>query len=160
MSRKKKPQPVVRFRVYAAYGNKGRSSLYFMVYVWATKKDMLDNRPVLGLVRGSCDAHTFSYDQYADKTRKRKLPIVGEIHFHKRKVCADAGIEVVTHETFHAVASLFRRLRMDFEKLSYEGIQRPQTDNEEVIAEVQGKMARQIMTKFHALGLFPWQDAK
>ena len=128
-----------------------------MVYVWATKKEMLDNRPRLGLPRGWCDAHTFSYDEYTDKARKRKKPIVGEIHFHKRKVCADAGIEAVTHETFHAVASFFRRLGMDFDKLSYEGMQRPKTDNEEVIAEVQGKMARAIMTKFHKLGLFPWQ---
>jgi hypothetical protein len=151
-------KPIARFRVYVAYGRNGQSSLYFMVYVWATKKEMLDNRPRLGLSRSSCDAHTFSYDEYADKTRKRKNPIVGEIHFHKRKVSADAGIEAVTHETFHAVASLFRRLRMDFSKLTYEGMSRPKTDNEEVIAEVQGKMARAIMTKFHKLGLFPWQN--
>jgi hypothetical protein len=128
-----------------------------MVYVWATKKDMLDNRPRLGLARGSCDAHTFSYDQYADKARKRKLPIVGEIHFHRRKVSADVGIEAVTHETFHAVASLFRRLSMDFSKLNHEGMSRPKVDNEEIIAEVQGKMARVIMMRFHKLGLFPWQ---
>jgi hypothetical protein len=131
-----------------------------MVYVWATKQNMLDNRPTLGLTRGSCEAHTTSYNEFTDKSRKRKKRIVGEIHFHKRMVRADAGIEVVTHETFHAVASLFRRLRADFSQLSYEGYRRPKQDNEEIMAEVQGLMARQIMTKFHALGLFPWQDAK
>lgn len=151
----KKVKPLARFRVYAH-----RSSLYFMVYVWPTKKAMLDNRPRLGLPRGWCDAHTFSFDEYADKTRKRKNPIVGEIHFHKRKVHADAGIEAVTHETFHAVASLFRRLKMDFSKLSNEGMKRPKTDSEELIADVQGKMARAIIVKFHELDLFPWQDGK
>ena len=150
--RRKNPKPIARFRVYA-----WNSSLYFMVYVWATKKEMLDNRPKLGLARGSCDAHTFSYDEYTDKTRKRKKPIVGEIHFHKRKVHADAGIEAVTHETLHAVTSLFRRLNMDFQTLSLEGTERPKEDNEEVIADVQGKMARAIMLKFHKLNLFPWQ---
>lgn len=160
MIRRKKVQPIARFRVYATYarGRKSKkSSLYFMVYVWPTKKAMLDNRPLIGLPRSSCDAHTFSYDEYSDKTRKRKNPIVGEIHFHKRKVHADAGIEAVTHETFHAAASLFRRLKMDFQKLSREGMTRPKTDNEETIADVQGKMARAIMMKFHSLGLFPWQ---
>lgn len=153
-------KPIARFRVYATYtrGNGSKkSSLYFMVYIWPNKKAMLDNRPRLGLVRGSCDAHTFSFDEYADKTRRRKNPIVGEIHFHKQKVCADAGIEAVTHETFHAAASLFRRLNMDFSKLSNEGMKRPKMDNEETIADVQGKMARAIMMKFHDLGLFPWQ---
>lgn len=154
-------KPLARFRVYATYGRGSgykKSSLYFMVYVWPTKKAMLDNRPKLGLARGSCDAHTFSFDEYADKTRKRKNPIVGEIHFHKRKVRADAGIEAVTHETFHAAASLFRRLNMDFSKLSNEGMKRPKMDNEETIADVQGKMARAIMMKFHNLDLFPWQN--
>jgi hypothetical protein len=150
---RKKHKPLARFRIYAPH-----SVLYFMVYVWPTKKAMLHNRRREGL-KGSCDAHTYSYDEYTHKTKKRKKPIVGEIHFHKRKVHADAGIEAVTHESFHAAASLFRRLKMDFTQLSNEGMKQPKMDVEEVIADVQGKMARAIMTKLHKLGLFPWQDS-
>lgn len=119
---------------------------------------MLDNRPTLGLTRSSCDAHTFSYDQYTDKSRKRKLPIVGEIHFHQRKLLADAGVEAVAHETFHAVAALLRRLKFDFGHVNEEGMQRPKPDHEEIVADTHGKMARSIMLRLHKLGLFPWQD--
>lgn len=119
---------------------------------------MLDNRLTLGLPRSSCDAHTFSYDQFTDKSKKRKLPILGEIHFHKRKLLGDAGVEAITHETFHATAGLLRRLGADFAGINEEGLGQPKDNIEELAADLQGKMARQIMVRLHAKDLSPWQD--
>jgi hypothetical protein len=153
MTKKRRPKPLARFRVYSG-------SLYYLIVVWRTKKEMLDNRPTIGLPRSSCDAHTFSYDEFADKARKRKLPVLGEIHFHKRKLLAECGVEAVTHETFHAPAGLLRRLGFDFARINGEGMDRPKENHEEIAADAQGKMARMIMFRLHEFGLFPWQEEK
>lgn len=150
---KKKVKPLARFRVYA-----WKSSLYFMVYVWRTKKHMLDNRVKLGLPRlRDCDAHVLSYDVFRCRKgqRDRKLPIVGEIHFYKSCL----GTEAITHESFHATASLLRRLKFDFTGLNNEGLSSTMRgnvmDKEEVVAEVQGKLAREIVTKLYDLNMIP-----
>lgn len=153
MSRKRKLKPIARFRVYA-----WKSSLYFMVHVWRTKKEMLDNRVALGLPRlRDCDAHVFSYDAFSVQKgrRDRKLPIVGEIHFYKSCL----GTEAITHESFHATASLLRRLKFDFSGLNNEGLtatmRSKSMDKEEVVAEVQGRLARAIVTKLYDLKMLP-----
>jgi hypothetical protein len=150
---KRKLKPIARFRVYA-----WKSSLYFMVHIWRTKKDMLDNRVSLGLPRlRDCDAHVFSYDVFRCRKgqRDRKLPIVGDIHFYKSCL----GTEAITHESFHATASLLRRLKFDFTGLNNEGVastmRNKLIDKEEVVAKVQGKLAREIVTKLYNLKLIP-----
>lgn len=146
-------KPLARFRVYA-----WKSSLYFMVHIWATKRDMLDNRVRLGLPRlRDCDAHVFSYDVFRESKGKRwrKLPIVGEIHFYKSRL----GTEAITHESFHATASLLRRLKFDFTDLNNEGLtatmRSKSMDKEEVVAHIQGRLARAIVTKLYDLKLIP-----
>jgi hypothetical protein len=140
-----KAEPIARFRVYA-----WKSVLYFLVIVWQHKKDMLDYRVSMGLPRlRDCEAHTISYGvtRISPDGRRRKRPIVGEIHFHKARL----GTEAITHEALHATASLLRRLNFDFADLNKEGIEGTLSggsrvmNKEEIVAGINGKMARAIV---------------
>lgn len=143
----KKPfKPLVRFRVYP-----WKCSLYYLVMVWRTQKEMLDYRVSMSLPRlRDCQAHVLSYDLLRNG---KKMPILGEIHFHRRRL----GTEVITHETFHATAALMRRLKFDFASLSENTFNsktmRDEGDREELVALVQGKLARTIVNRLYDLKL-------
>lgn len=135
--RSKPPEPLARFRVYAH-----KSCLYYVVQVWATKKDMHANRAANGLPRTECDAHTYSFDEWTKKGG-RKRPIVGEINFHARALF----IEAITHETTHAVASILRRLRFDFSPMNDDPKPKRGVTAEEVVAILNGRFAAQLFFK-------------
>lgn len=113
---------------------------------------MLDNRVKLGLPRlKDCQAHVFTYDVWSVYKGKRdqKRPILGEMHFHQKRL----GTEVVTHESFHATAHLMRRLRFNFARINDDEIDsrsmNRKDEGEELVARVQGKLARAIVEQFY-----------
>lgn len=133
-------EPLAKFRVYG-----WKSSLYFLVHVWPTKKAMLANRKKEGL-RGSCDAHVMVLDhiRYIPGRPRRLRPIVGEMHFFKGKL----GTEVITHESFHATVGLLRRLRFQFSTLDQDSDGK-MLGEEELAAYTIGHLARSIVTRLY-----------
>lgn len=145
--RPRPPVPVARFRVYA-----WRSSLYYVVNVWATKKDLHANRRAMDLPRVDCAAHVAAYDviRYygkGDPRRPRKRPILGEINLWKRRL----GAGVLSHECFHATMSLLRRIKYDFRSLERESVNGEEL--EEIAAMIQGEFVRNITIRLYALKL-------
>jgi hypothetical protein len=142
MARTRPPRPLARFRVYV-----WNSSLYFLVIVWPTKREMLDERVRLCLPRASCDAHVFSYDAWTCRKGKpdRKRPIVGEIHFHKQAL----GSEAISHECFHATLSALCRQKCDFSRLNDQRTNSRtmalKDDLEETAATMCGRLVRDVV---------------
>lgn len=134
--------PLKKFRVYL-----DNSSLYFLVHIWRTKKELVGYRKQQKLKRNyDVTAFTYSYDllKINRKTKQaRKLPIVGELHFHKSRL----GTEVIIHETSHAINSTLRRLKFNFEKLNKE----PDNDSEELMAYLLGKFSSNLVYKLYKL---------
>jgi len=145
----KKSKPIIKFRIYA-----WKSSLYFNVYIWKYKKEMLAqwNRDDQSIGRG-CAAFThpftiinFPSKKKDPKQRRRMLPICGEIH-----LCySDLGTEVITHESSHAAMAILRRKHFWFDKISND-----ENDNymqyEEELCYTVGYFARQIVDKLYKL---------
>jgi hypothetical protein len=134
----KPPVPVARFRVYAH-----KSTLYYIVQVWATKKDMHANRAANGLPRTECDAHTYSFDEWTKKGG-RKTPLVGEMNFYARGLF----MEGIAHESTHAIASILRRLRFDFSPMNDDDAKPKRgISSEELVALLIGRFAAQLHFK-------------
>lgn len=106
-----------KFRVYIR-----KSSLYYLVQIWDTKDKFLKYRKEqLKLFRNpeeelDCEAYVDPYDVYRVGIKgraERKLPILGEINFHKGRI----GTEIITHETVHAITNYMRRRNKKFASL-------------------------------------------
>lgn len=136
-------EPLKRFRIYGY-----NSSLYFIVNIWKTKKDLIKNRKRNGL-KGSCDAHVLSYEilDVNKEGKSRKRPIVGEINFYKSRL----GAGIVSHECLHATVSILKRMKFNFSRLEEDIWENP---SEEIVARVQGEFTRQITVRLIESGIY------
>lgn len=143
MGKLRHPKPIHAFRVYVP-----KSTFYFKVFLWNTQKDMLDYRHLANeLPRTRCEAYVLSFDQ---RVKGKKQPIVGEIHFNRKKAYFDCGFEIVTHECFHAMGSVFRRMKFPFEKLNHD---KKGHKCEEIFANTLGMFSRRVYLRLMQYGI-------
>jgi hypothetical protein len=145
------PQPIAKFRVFAHASPRKYSTLYFIVKVFATKKEMHSYMRSEGReVDRKDDAYTYNYEVLRVRPGEpnRKRPIMGEIVLNKKK--CRAGL--LSHECFHATMSYLRRIEFDFARLGFkDGDAR--MNIEERAAYVQGEFMRQVVVGLNERGL-------
>lgn len=126
-----------------------RSSLYVLVRVWPTKKAMLahlNQTHHRGNKRGKASRRTEGtcstvYRIKVSKSgRSRRSPCVAEVNLHRGRL----GIEVITHELFHATMGWAKRVKLALEQV--DELSRG-TELEERIAYVHGTMNRQFVDR-------------
>ena len=141
---------LARFRVYP--GRVG--GLYYMVYVWPTKRAMqywvkagingAGNTPLVGRrgdFKAICCSNTTLRIGYRDNPNRvaRRLPLLGQIHFYKDSL----RMGIICHESGHAALAYCDRMKIDFNE-------QPQkvgcaSEGEEGFCWALGNIARQIV---------------
>jgi hypothetical protein len=130
------------FRLYPEPGSR-----FVVVRVWPTKRAMAahrkrrNHRPLGG--EASCTQVTAT--RYGG-TRPRRLGIVAEVNFHRRAL----GMEIVTHEMFHATIAWGRRAGFDFSRLAVDYV----NADEERLTYVHGRLCRDFVRRAEAAGLY------
>lgn len=138
----------VRPWVCRLYPEKG-SRLYARVLVWPTKASMLQ---ALNHTKG----RQYTYDTQGVCTR---VEIWNVRHRHSRKDGCFAevtlwrgclGMNVITHEFFHATMAWAERVRLAFSNWAETRV----TEEEEALAYAHGHMCAQFVTKATQAGLY------
>lgn len=141
---KNKIKPLAKFRIYI-----WKSSLYYDVFVWKYKKEMLTQGEHIGLRGNNYGAFCSSF-----RIKKmisgifRKTRQLGELHFHNKQL----GMEVLTHESTHAILNALHEMEFDFSKLREDNKSELVTDREETLCFLVGRFARMIADKLYELG--------
>jgi hypothetical protein len=155
-------KPLATFRLYP----ERRGGLFVRVNVWRTRAELLererwiDGKPLTRLRRrhGRSEAHGLCSSLTVQKytgTRWRTLPIFAEVNLYRERL----GMEVVTHELFHATAAWGRRVRFDFARLDADD---SVNAAEERMAYVHGALCRQFVCRAERARLYEadrWQHA-
>lgn len=142
--RKKGPQPAFRIRVYPEH-----KSLYYVVNVWRTKKDMYAHcRWAKSTFQGLCTTYEVLKGEKGGPLRM--LPECGQINLWKGRL----GSAVVTHEFTHAALGWARRIRLDKDALlSHSGGEDVHPD-EERFCHALCEMVRQFVDRAYAAGVY------
>lgn len=142
-----------KFRVHVRY-----TTLYYLVRVWDNKKDFIDYRCEQDDKESDkdCEAYVDPYDVYKVGKKKkgksqavRKLPILGEINFHKDRL----GSEVISHESVHAIIHYMRRRNKSFSALD-ENKSGKYMEFEEDFAYTVGRFNRDLVSKLYKYKLY------
>lgn len=141
-------KPVVRFRLYPEASN----GLYVLVNVWPTAAAMRRYAKTSGSqesagrgVHGYCAGYRVV--RVRPGRPHRTEPVVGEVNLHARRL----GMEVVTHELFHATMQWARRIRFDFTQL---GAEDAVNEDEERLTYAHGRLCRAFVTRATQAGLY------
>lgn len=129
---------VASIRLYAT------SSLYYLVNIWSSKKELRKHCWWVSLERdalGVCSTQ----DVYSSTGRKKKC--MGEINLLKRHLTT----EILVHEVTHAAFGYSRRLKLDFSKDSRQKLSL--TSAEERFCYAVGSMVRQLVNRLFKLKL-------
>lgn len=135
----------VRIRLYA----EPKSSLYALVNVWPSRAAMYAYGKRAHITMspdclGTCSRrHIVSYRDGGS----RRLPIFAEVNLFRPRL----GMEVVTHELFHATIAWGDRVAFRWPVLSETGGVTPE---EERLTYVHGRLCRQFVDRAYAVGLY------
>jgi hypothetical protein len=140
-------KPLRKFRIYI-----WKTKLYYLVHIWETKEQMYQYLKSKDNHDYECEAIVRTkelVDVYANG-RKQLRPSLGEMHFHKNRL----ELEILTHETVHAVFGYCRRIWCEFSVLNRSNRKEGNvTDLEEGIAYVQGQFNHTLFTKLRKFNL-------
>lgn len=139
-----KARPIT-FRIYPEKGTR-----YALVTVWPTKRAM-QNAMRRGGSRPGRHTQAFCTGVEVIQIRKgrpqRKLGIFAEVNFHRNRL----GMEVITHELFHATIAYGRRIKFDWSRL---GDDDAVNKDEERLTYVHGVLCREFVVRAQAAGLY------
>lgn len=137
--------PPHRFRLYPETG-----SLYVVVNVWATRKDLLrysDEDDAKVGPKTDATAHGLEIIDFKRGHHARKHPVFAEVNFYRGRL----GIEVITHEFFHATMAWGRRVGFNFQRL---GDDDSVNADQERITYVHGRLCRAFVNRATAAKLY------
>ena len=140
----------VRFRLYP----ESPRGLYVLVTVHPTKQAMRAharrNREDKETQSGRTAAYIACWKTIVFRPGKptRTKPIFAEVNFHRGRL----GMEVVTHELFHATIQWGRRIGFHFGRLDADD---SINDDEERLTYAHGSLCRAFMHRATAFGLYP-----
>lgn len=136
----------VKFRLYP----EKQSRLHALVYVWPTRKEMLEAWRARNYRRAGRTCQGFCSPVEVWDFRKgtgRKQPLFAEVHVWRGKLT----MAVVTHEMFHAAIAWARRVRFNFSRLHAED---SINDDEERLTYAHSNLCRDFMIRATDAGLY------
>lgn len=138
------PQPIFRIRVYPEH-----KSLYYVVNVWRTKKDMYAHcRWAKSTFQGLCT--TYEVIKGDGKGGWRLLPECGQVNLWKGRL----GSAVVTHEFTHAALGWARRVGLEPDNLLGHNGSADVHPEEERFCHALCEMVRQFIDRAYAAGVY------
>lgn len=141
-------RPPHRFRLYP----ERKGSLYVVVNVWATQKEMLEYADEDDARVGGESTHGFCGGiEIIDIQRgrpERKQPVFAEVNLYRGRM----GMDVITHEFFHATMAWGRRVRFNWQSLGDD--EKAVTPDEERITYVHGRLCAEFSRRAIAAGLY------
>ena len=129
---------LARFRVYP-----DKKTLFFMVYVWPTKKAMHYHVGMASEIKKDflaivCSNETIKFPKHGPR---RKRPLLGQIHFYEDSL----RMGIICHEAGHAALAWAERMGIDCKEKSQD--QRNASHGEEQFCWALGNIARQIVIR-------------
>lgn len=147
MTPSRAPAPIARFRLYPE-----RGARYVLVQVWPTRQAMRDHlagwmpRPSLRYTEATCTGTTVQRYR-ASARRWVTIGQVAEVNFYRELL----GMEVVTHELFHATLAYGRRIGFDWTRL---GADDSVTAEEERLTYVHGRLCADFVRRAERARLY------
>lgn len=137
--------------VFRLYPESKRSGLYVRALVFPTRRlaaiysDSFKEDPEQIAVCISYKTVKF-YKHGGSRVR----PIVADVIFHRERM----GMEVITHELFHATMAWARRVRFPFGMLNDGSFDRFAMEHEEILALTHGRFCRDFNRRAQHAGLY------
>jgi hypothetical protein len=131
-----------------------RRGLYVLIQVWPTKRDLVrysrESNHRIGR-DGIALCNQLTIINYGRARRPRMLPIFAEVNFWRKRI----GMEVITHELFHATLAWARRIKFPWDRLHAEDSVNAE---EERLTHVHGRLCSQLVSRFIAVGVYRRED--
>jgi hypothetical protein len=141
-------RPPHRFRLFP----ESQSVLFVVVNVWATQADMLKYAGEDDARVGGESTHGFCGGiEIIDFKRgkpARKQPVFAEVNLYRSRL----GMNVITHEFFHATMAWGRRVRFQWSQLGDDD--KAVTKDEERMSYVHGRLCAEFTRRAIAAGLY------